>query len=109
MLVTGRIYICLQVDVFVMEKIGPNPVGVMVINAMAKQGDMIMSMRFWPLTKMHFDNNFLLSKVEEFLCRNPFSESKEEFFSGVKKLLAAIPLGKKMISNKVQKLVVSLM
>lgn len=68
-----------------MDKIGPNHVGMMVINAMVGQGDQVMSMRLWPLTRSHFDNGLQLSEVEEFLCENPSSESKEEVISGGEK------------------------
>lgn len=77
-----------------MDKIGPNHVGMMVINAMVGQGDHVMSMRLWPLTRSHFDNGLLLPEVEKFLCENPSSESKEEVLNGVKKTPIATPLKK---------------
>ena len=45
MLATGRIYACLPNEAFVMNKLDPIHVGVMVIYAMVGQGAQIMSMK----------------------------------------------------------------
>ena len=49
MLATCHIYACVPYEGFVMDKIDPNHVGVMVVNTMVGHGDHIMSMRLWPL------------------------------------------------------------
>lgn len=48
----------------------------MVITAMTKQGDHIISMRPRPLTQTCFDKDSLLYEIEEVLCENPSSDSK---------------------------------
>lgn len=103
-LATGRIYACLPDEVFVMDKIGPNHVGVMVINAVPQQGDQIMSMRLWPLNETRFVGGLRLSEIEAFLCENPSSESEDEFFSGVKKTPYHSSIRTKKISDKVPKI-----
>ena len=49
-------------------------------------------------------NGLLLFEVEEFLCEITSSESKEEFFSGVKKAPYCISIRGKKILNKVPKI-----
>lgn len=44
-----------------------------------------MSTRLWPLIETRFDSGILLFEVKEIICENTSSESKEEFFIGVKK------------------------
>lgn len=57
-LAMGHIYVCLSYEIFAMKKIGPNHVILIVINIiMAGQGDWIMSMRMWPLTRNRFAND----------------------------------------------------
>lgn len=48
MLALDGIYVCLPYEVFVIDRIGPNQIGVMVINVVAGHGYQIMFMKFWP-------------------------------------------------------------
>lgn len=86
-----------------MNQIGPNHIGVMIINAMARHGEHIMSMRLWPFTKTFFDNGLLFSEVEEFLRKNPFSDVKI-FFSRVEKTPYCNFIWKNGILEKIPKI-----
>lgn len=103
-LATGRIYACLPEEVFVMDMIGPDHVGVMVISSIPGNGDQIMSMRLWPLKETRFLGGLLLSEVDQHLCDNPSSESEEEFFAGVKKSAYRSSIRKKKTPEKAPKI-----
>lgn len=47
----GHVYTCLLDDVFVMDTIELDHVGVMMINTIHEQREQVMSMRLWPLKK----------------------------------------------------------
>lgn len=103
-LATGRIYACLPDEVFVMDCIGPDHVGVMVMNAIPSHTDQVMSMRLWPLEATRLDDGLLLSDVALYLCDNPSSESEEEFFSGVKKPAYRSRIRQKKNTSKIPKI-----
>lgn len=65
-----------------MDKVGPNHIGMMVVNLMGGHGDQIMPMKFWPLIEAHFDNALLCFMFKEFLCVNPSSRAKNNSLMG---------------------------